>query len=83
MHFAISTLEAKCISNEDYSFLGCDAASLGKWFLILEGTLCCNLQGSRCSKRTYDVTELGNIRNHWPSDMPSHPRRLKSTTTPM
>jgi len=69
MHFVISTIEAKCFNNEDYGFLGCAAASLGKWFLIFEGMSCCDLQGSGCSKRTYYVTELWNIRNHCPSDM--------------
>jgi hypothetical protein len=34
MHIAISTLEAECINNGDYGLPGCDAASLGKWFLI-------------------------------------------------
>jgi hypothetical protein len=28
MHFVVSILEAKCINNEDYGFLGCHAASL-------------------------------------------------------
>jgi len=34
MLFAISTSESKRINNEDYGFLRCDSASLGKWFLI-------------------------------------------------
>jgi hypothetical protein len=55
---------------EDSNHLGCDAMSLGEWFLMFKTT------GTLQDK----CTTICNVRNHSPTDMASHPRRLKFST---